>query len=274
MIVDSHCHAWQVWPYQPPVPDPRHRGSVDGLLYEMDAVGIERAVIVCAGIGDNADNNDYVARAVARHRDRLDFVFDVDSVWSPLHHTPGAAKRLRDLAERYPDAVGFTHYADRRYGGWFATDDGGEFFATAAELGLVTSISAAADSLADLCAIAAAQPRLPIVLHHMGWFAEEVLACAAQPSIHLKWSGFHYATPHPWDFPHQAARPQTARLLEAFGADRLMWGSDHPASIGRTTYRQSLEMARTYTPPMDDDSRSKILGRTAARVFAHKEQVS
>ena len=35
-IIDSHCHAWAYWPYQPPVPDPESRGVVAQLLHEMD----------------------------------------------------------------------------------------------------------------------------------------------------------------------------------------------------------------------------------------------
>ncbi len=66
MILDGHCHAWPRWPYQPPVPDPESRGAVEQLLWEMDQNGVSQAVLICAGITDNADNNDYVAAAVAR----------------------------------------------------------------------------------------------------------------------------------------------------------------------------------------------------------------
>ena len=64
MIVDSHCHAWRYWPYQPPVPDPTSRGMVEQLLFEMDRNGVDRAVVVCARIDHNPDNNDYVAECV------------------------------------------------------------------------------------------------------------------------------------------------------------------------------------------------------------------
>ena len=50
MIVDSHCHAWRTWPYQPPVPDPEGRGTVEQLLFEMDGAGVDRAAVVCARI--------------------------------------------------------------------------------------------------------------------------------------------------------------------------------------------------------------------------------
>src|SRR5690348_1260468 len=59
MIVDSHCHAWRTWPYEPPVPDPTSRGMVEQLLWEMDQNGVEKAVVICARIEHNPDNNDY-----------------------------------------------------------------------------------------------------------------------------------------------------------------------------------------------------------------------
>ena len=45
-IIDSHTHAWQYWPYEPPVPDHESRGKVEQLLWEMDRVGVDKAVLV------------------------------------------------------------------------------------------------------------------------------------------------------------------------------------------------------------------------------------
>ena len=82
MIIDSHCHAWATWPYQPPAPDPETRGRAEQLLFEMDQNGVERALVVCAQIDHNPDNNKYVAAARRRHPERLLQVADVDSRWS------------------------------------------------------------------------------------------------------------------------------------------------------------------------------------------------
>ena len=30
-VIDSHCHAWPRWPYQPAVPDDSSRGSMEML---------------------------------------------------------------------------------------------------------------------------------------------------------------------------------------------------------------------------------------------------
>ena len=59
MIIDSHSHAWQTWPYNPPVPDASSRGKVEQLLWDMDRNGVDKAVLVCAQIEHNPANNDY-----------------------------------------------------------------------------------------------------------------------------------------------------------------------------------------------------------------------
>ena len=64
MILDSHTHAWDRWPYDPPVPDPESRGRVEQLLWEMDRNGVDQAIVVCARIDHNPDDNDYIAECV------------------------------------------------------------------------------------------------------------------------------------------------------------------------------------------------------------------
>lgn len=277
MIADAHCHAWRLWPYDPPVPDPDSRGTVDQLLFQMDAHGVEHAAVVCARIGHetvapyeraNDDNNAYVSAAVARHPDRLTALVDVDCVWRPEHHTPGAARRLRETVERY-EAAGFTHYVGP-YDGWFRTEDGQEFFATAAELDLVASLALGPEWQADLRAIAGANPTLPILVHHLAMAKPTsdsfdadlaaVLASATEPNICVKISGFHYVGERSWDFPYADAREVARALHAAFGADRLAWGSDFPAAIPLLTYTQSLEVVRTHCDFLAPDELDRVLG--------------
>ena len=66
MIIDSHTHAWEFWPYEPPVPDHNSRGRVEQLLWEMDRNGVDKSVLVCARIEHNPHNNDYVAEQIPR----------------------------------------------------------------------------------------------------------------------------------------------------------------------------------------------------------------
>lgn len=284
MIVDLHCHAWRRWPYDLAVPDPDSRGSVEALLYEMDANGVDHAAVVCARIGGghggggfpNEDNNEYVLEAANRHPDRLTAWIDVDCVWRPEHHAAGAADRLRSALEQ-TGARGITHYVDRENDGWLRTADADDFFGVAARSGIVLSLAAGPAWLDDLATLAIRHPGLPIVLHHLGLprrgdgrdaDLQALFRVAAVPSIGVKVSGFHYNTAHSGEYPYPDAVELFRDVLAAFGADRLYWGSDFPAARDMLTYRQSLETVRTHCAFAGDDAIGLILGGNAQRLLA------
>src|SRR6266849_6084247 len=96
MIVDSHCHAWRYWPYEPPVPDPFSRPAVEQLLFEMDQCGVQEAVLVAARIDHNPDNNDYVAYCARRFPDRRYQLPTSTACRRPHITPPGAAEHLAE----------------------------------------------------------------------------------------------------------------------------------------------------------------------------------
>jgi len=279
MIIDSHAHAWPFWPYDPPVPDATSRGCVEQLLWEMDRAGVDRAVLVSARIDHNPDNNDYVADAVRAHPDRLDQFVDVDCRWMPEYHTPGAADRLARAADRYRPA-GITHYLKPENDGWLTSDEGMAFFAEAEARGLIASIAGPPVWQADLRTVARAHPRLVILCHHLAGIPsytsdrraglEMVLASADVPNIFIKVSGFYYGSAAPFDYPHPGAIAVFKTLYDAFGAERLAWGSDYPVAPMRAyTYRQSLELVRRHCPFVAPQDMALILGQTLGALLGH-----
>jgi L-fuconolactonase len=273
MIVDSHCHAWRYWPYQPPVPDPTSRPIVEQLLHEMQESGVDRAAVVAARIDHNPDDNDYVAECVRRFPDRLYQFADVDCMWSPEYHTPGAAERLASAVQTY-QLRGFTHYvASEDDGSWFFGDDGQAFVRTAARLNQIVSLALPVHLQPMLRRLAAQFPDTPFVCHHMGNPSTEagpngaglkdIVASAALPNIHIKLSGFHYAAPVGWEYPHTASMFLVRALYESYGPRRLHWGSDYPVVRWAMTYRQALEVIRTHCadiiPPGDME---QVLGQS------------
>ncbi len=288
MILDSHCHAWRNWPYDPRVPDLHYKGSVDALLWEMDESGVDRAAVICARMGREAgelsandDNNDYVAKAVAAHPDRLVMVADVDGVWCPHeHHTPGAAARLRTAVEQY-GLVAFTHYVGEDSDGWFASDEGLEFFGTAAELGVIASLGMSPSWQPDLRRVALAYPTMPILVHHQGMARlhratfdadlAAVLANSDLPNVFLKVSGFHYLARQSWEYPYPEVHERVLRpLLDAYTPLRLLWGSDYSAARPYVTYRQSLEVVRTRLDGLSDDAMNRILGANLDQLLRNR----
>jgi L-fuconolactonase len=126
--------------------------------------------------------------------------------------------------------------------------------------------------------LAARNPDTQLVIDHVGLqqpfeppppaqpFADlpNVLALAAQPNIALKITGActlsHEAFPYPdiWD--------PLARIFEAFGLDRCLWGTDWTRAVSLLSYEQGVEAFRV-TDRLSDSDREQLMGKTAARIY-------
>jgi L-fuconolactonase len=280
MIIDAHCHAWRTWPYQPAVPDPTSRGSVEQLLFEMDQHGVDQAVLVAARIDQNADNNDYVAGCVRRYPDRLHQFADVDCSWTETYHTPGAAERLAASVARYGH-VGFTHYVKGGDdGAWFLGEEGTAFFRMADRMRQIVSLACSPGLHPVLRQVAERFPAIPFLCHHMAGVRAgepppqprlaEVLRSAAVSNIFVKLSGFHYVSAVSWEYPYADCAPVVQQLYEAFGPDRLCWGSDYPVVRKAMTYQQALEAFRRHCPFVPAEHKERILGGTLHRLLSER----
>jgi L-fuconolactonase len=100
-----------------------------------------------------------------------------------------------------------------------------------------------AHQIGDVSALAAAVPDLPIVLDHLGkppigsagkpvaptpaW-RQDIGELAAHPQVFCKLSGMPAETAGRWS--DEQVEPYLDAVADAFGPDRLMWGSDWPVS--------------------------------------------
>ena len=62
-------------------------------------------------------------------------------------------------------------------------------------------------------------------------------------------------------------QPRFDAAVDAFGADRLMWGSDFPFVQLNGGQRASLEAVRKFSSALAPEARDAILGGTARRLF-------
>ena len=62
-------------------------------------------------------------------------------------------------------------------------------------------------------------------------------------------------------------------VFEAFGEDRLMFGSDWPVCLLAGTYAQVFGVIHDYIGAMPASAQDKILGANAARVFGLDSKV-
>jgi predicted TIM-barrel fold metal-dependent hydrolase len=275
-VVDGHTHVWATWPYRPGVPDPQTRGSAENLLLEMDAAGVDHAVVVSAEIDGAAGNNDHGAAVVAQHPGRLSQLVDVDSHFGPDYHSPGSADRLRAVVERYAPA-GVSHYLAAEDDGWLGSGEGDAFLAAAEETGVVVNLAARPVWGPAIREAARHHPGVTILLNHLGTVMlhpgglEEALGLVVDdedlPNLVVKVSGWAYGTDRPWDYPYADRLAVVRRFHEAWGPDRLAWGSDWPSLLPHHSYRQGRQLLAEHAAFLTPDDLDKVMGGTLARVL-------
>jgi len=276
VIVDAHTHIWSRWPYEPGVPDPTSRGSFEALLFEMDANGVDQALLVSAQIAGAGDNNDYGAAAVRAHPGRFLHLVDADSRWSPDYHQAGAARRLEELVARYRP-VGISHYLGATDDGWLGSSAAAEYFAVASKYKLVVSLAAPPRWFASVRQLARAFPEIPVLVNHLAVVAthpggiEPAMALVLDdediPNLLVKVSGLYYGNPRPWDYPYDERFSIVRRFYEHWGPMRMVWASDFPSLLPHLSYRQALELLREHAPFIAPLEQAAILGETLSSML-------
>jgi len=128
------------------------------------------------------------------------------------------------------------------------------------------------EDLKDVPRLAEENPKLPMVLNHLakpqtsqaGYFipwAEKIELLKPYPHIKFKISGMlTEAGPNP---AADLLRPAVQFMIETFGRDRLMWGSDWPVSLQAGSYRDNFEMTMDAVGPMDATETETFLSQNA-----------
>ncbi|SDE19192.1 amidohydrolase family protein [Paraburkholderia lycopersici] len=85
------------------------------------------------------------------------------------------------------------------------------------------------------------------------------------PQVHCKLSGLATESAPGWD--DATLAPWVARLLAAFGAKRLMWGSDWPVLNLNGDYRRWHASAQRLLAGLSEDERAAVFGGNAAAFY-------
>jgi len=91
-----------------------------------------------------------------------------------------------------------------------------------------------------------------------------VLALAAHPNVTIKITGACTLSHEP--FPYRDIWDPLARIFDAFGLDRCMWGTDWTRAVGLLTYAQGVDAFRE-TDRLSAADKAKLMGGTLARVY-------
>ena len=97
------------------------------------------------------------------------------------------------------------------------------------------------------------------------FWADGMARIAGETTAFCKFSGLVTEANEGWIV--DDLRPYAAHLLQVFGPDRLMWGSDWPVCLLRADYRDWHQAAQTLTAELSGAGKEQIFGGTAARFY-------
>jgi predicted TIM-barrel fold metal-dependent hydrolase len=279
MIVDSHAHVFLAAAASARGTDeliPAEREApVERLLAAMEGAGVDRAVLVAVDASD-----DYVPRV---RRERAE-TFAAIAV-----ATPEELRRVDALVRRR-ESFEF----DGLRTGWLG--EPGRPLAESpalpalrwlAERGLPLWSYLAPDQLELLRELPEVVPDLTVVLNHLGFFpegmtvdaagrpafddplvperVEAVLGLSRHPGVMVMISGQYALSGEP--YPHPDVDALIGRTVEAFGAERCVWGSDFPWIEREPGYAETLALVERALPGASAADLDAIRGGTALRLF-------
>ncbi|AXK36336.1 amidohydrolase [Streptomyces armeniacus] len=277
-VIDAHHHVWdlsvrdQDWITGPELAPLRRNFPLRELEPQARAAGVTATVVVQT-VTVPEETPELLALAARRGT----LVAGVVG-WADLT-SPGLADTL-DALRQLPGGdrlVGIRHQVqsepDPR---WLLRPDVRRGLRLLAERGLVYDLVVRPHQLPAAYEAAAACPELAFVLDHLGkppvasgalepW-AGAVRRLAALPNTAGKLSGLvTEAAPGAWTV--GGLRPYAETALDAFGADRLMFGSDWPVCGLAADYTGVLAAARALTGGLSAAERSAVFADTAARTY-------
>ena len=272
MKIDSHHHIWTLargdYGWMSPELGPIYRDFTPGdLAPHLTAAGIDKTIIVQAA--DTVAETEFMLQAAQD----TDWVAGVVG-WVDMEQ-PDAVETLKRLAQ-HPKFKGIRpmiqEIADDD---WILRADLDPVFEALVQMNLSFDALVLPRHLPRLLARLEKHPDLRCVINHAakphlatGELAEwrsDMARLAADTQCCCKFSGL--VTEAGADFTIDTLRPATDHILDVFGPDRLMFGSDWPVLNLASDYAGWVEIARTLTEGLTEAERTQLWGGVAADFY-------
>lgn len=242
----------------------------DQMVAAMDAVGVDGAILVSPFSLYQFDAS-YALEVHAKHPDRFALVKPVDP------NDPSVQQTIADWAAT-PGTVGVRIMLNRAGISTDPADPGlNGVLAAAGRHSLPVNLMATG-RLDQARELAVRNPDTQVVIDHLGLqqpfvppppdapFAAlpSVLALAEQPNIAIKITGAGTLSHEP--FPYPDIWDPLARIFDAFGLERCLWGTDWTRAVELLTYQQAVDAFRV-SDRLSDSDRAILMGGTLMRIY-------
>ncbi|MBB6250914.1 amidohydrolase family protein [Nitrospirillum iridis] len=267
-MIDAHQHVWrlgrhgQVWP-TPDLPVIHRDHAVAEVAALARPLGVTGGVLVQSQ--PCAEDTDFLLAEAARHP----FILGVVG-WADLK-APDAPTRIAALAAA-PKMRGLRPMLQSLPVDWIADPGVDPGIRAMVAHGLTFDALVLPPHLPSLLDFARRHPDLALVIDHgakpfiargeIHDWAARMRDLAALPGVHCKLSGLLTEAGECRGAAH--LRPYVDVLLDAFGPDRLMWGSDWPVVNLAGDYAGWLAMAQDLVPAA---AHAAVFGGTARHFY-------
>jgi predicted TIM-barrel fold metal-dependent hydrolase len=259
-IIDAQVHIWSSGLPTNPIHRQVQAFSADELLAEMDTAGVDAAIVHPPTSWDPYAN-ELALEAARCHPGRLAILGNF-----PLDKPESRA--LVATWKTQPGMLGLRFSLNQPHEQTWWTDGTMDWLWPAAEQAGVPIALLAGDHLAVLGNVAEQYPRLRLIVDHLGQVRpsiggasfvnlSELLALARYPNVAIKATGAPRYSGE--TYPYRDIHPYLRQMYEAFGAERMFWGTD----ITRMTcsWRQCVTMFTDELPWLSDRDKELTMGR-------------
>jgi predicted TIM-barrel fold metal-dependent hydrolase len=266
-IIDAQVHVWinnPRYPWAKGAKDlPTSDATPEMLLPLMEENGVRHTVLV-QKIEYRWDNS-YTLHCLKEYRPYFMAVCRVN----PLDRS--APDQLSSLTEQGFHGVRLSPSGDAD-GDWIRGPLMPPLWKRAESLKVPMQIWAPITRMPDIESLIEICPDLDVVIDHMTQCPidqpdqlEKLIALARYPRVFVKIS-------HTWTISRQAypwldAQQYVQRVYDAYGPQRLMWATDWPMCLEKTTYRRALDVVRQGMTFLNAEDKSWILSKTADQVW-------
>jgi L-fuconolactonase len=251
LIVDTHVHV-ALHTYEP----------VEMLLTQMQYNAVEKTVIVQS---TSTTDNTYVMKCRRRFPGRFSVVCRVDV------ESPAALQNLERWSREGAESLRLRNFHRSPGEAPLA------IWRKAADLGLSVSVGGPAEVFAsnDFRHLVESLPELTIIIEHLGGVGPDaeppyadfkrILELARYANTYMKIHGMGEICHAP--FPYATIPPFVEMAYDAFGPQRMMWGSDYPRVVLREGYRNALRFCMEQMPFCSAADKEWIFGQTALSLW-------